>query len=282
MKIKFIVDSACDIPADVAESHQIRILPAYVNFNGESHADDGKDLDRTDYYEMLKTADPIPTTSSMSVGLVEEALHEAFKTADHVILVSIAASLSSINNTMRLAMEKFPEGTCTLFDTETLSGSGGLQATVAAEVAQETGDLVATLNALEQTRSHSVTFAAGQTVEYLRRGGRVSWTAGMIGGLLRIRPVVIVREGRVDSLARVRKYRAWIDVLAEAVHKYAPLERVVLLHANNKPALDDLHSQIADVLPDDVRTVIVTPSVGTHIGPGAIGLGLISKNKIVP
>ena len=203
MKIKIIADSACDIPADIVTRHQIRVLPAYVNFNNESYADDGDGLNRHDYYERLQTLDPLPTTSSMSVGMVENALQEELETADHVILISVAAALSGINNTMRLAMEKFPGESCTLFDTHTVSAGAGIQVTVAAEIAEETGDVDQTLHALKQAGASSVTFAAGQTVEYLRRGGRVNWAVGMIGGLLKIRPVVAVRE-RARGLRRPR------------------------------------------------------------------------------
>ena len=76
----------------------------------------------------------------------------------------------------------------------------------------------------------------------------------------------------MDSVARARKYSAWIDALAKVIREYAPLERVVYLHANNQPSLDDLNNHLTDILPNDVRTITVTPSVGTHIGPGAIGL----------
>jgi len=277
-KIKFIVDSACDMPLELVERHNIRVLPAYVNFNGESYADDGDKLNRTDYYNLLGNLDELPTTSSMSAGVVETALREELQTAEHVVMISVAATLSGIHNAMRLGAKPLPPESYTLFDTETVSAAAGLQAVVGAEVAEATGDIAATHDALKRARAHSVSFAAAPTLEYLRRGGRVSWTVGMLGGLLQIRPVVAVHNGKVESVARARKYSVWLDGLAGVIRQSAPLERIVYLHANNEPALDELRNRIADILPEDAHTITVTPSVGTHVGPGSIGAGVLSAS----
>lgn len=276
MKIKFIVDSACDVPVEMVERYGMTVLPAYVNFDGKSHADDGDGFDRVAYYEALSQMDELPSTSSMSAGEVEKALEQVFSDADHVFLVSVASNLSGIHNAMRLGARLFPADQYTLFDTETVSAAAGLQAVAGACVAEETGDPTATLDALRRARAHSVTYAAAQTLKFMRRGGRVSWATGMIGDLLRIRPVVAVRKGEVESMARARRRTAWIDAAARAIRENAPLDGLTLMHANNQHDLDELRSRISDVLPEMTHTIVVTPSVGTHVGPGTIGAGVLS------
>ena len=277
MNIRFVVDSACDVPDDSVARYGITVLPTYVNHNNESYADDGVTLDRVDYYTRLADMEPLPTTAAPSPGEASVMIHQAFEQADHLVLLSIAASVSGVNNTMRLGTADLPADRYTLLDSGQLSLAAGFQALIGAEVAAETGDLNAVLTAMRRARDNVALYAGLPNIDYVRRGGRVNWAVGTVGSLLRIRPVVSVMDGSVASVARVRKRTAWLETLAEQVRAHAPLDRAALLHTHNLDDLQALREQLGDVLPPDAITALATPTIGTHTGPHAVGVALLSK-----
>ncbi len=274
MNIRFVIDSACDVPPDVAQNHQMTVLPAFVNYGGHSH-EDSPDFDRAAYYDQLPTLNPLPTTAAPSPGIAAESIEAAAANADHLILLSIASSLSGMHNIMRLGSANLPPGSYTLVDSQSISLGAGFQAIVGAEVAAQTGDLTAVLAAIEHTRQHAMVYAGMRGLEYVRRGGRVNWAVGAVGGLLRIRPVVAVSGGQVTSVARVRKPGAWLNTVSELALRHAPLARLALLHTNNTTDLDVLRQHLQPHLPASTFTVLATPAIGTHTGPGAIGVALV-------
>ncbi|MFZ4813636.1 MAG: DegV family protein [Phototrophicaceae bacterium] len=278
MKIRFVVDSACDVPQALVQQHQMTVIPAFVNYNGESHPDDGVTFDRERYYEQLPSLHPYPTTSAPSVGIASEYLQTALNDADHVVAVSVGAKFSSIYNSYRLAAANYPTDKITLVDSGQLSMGGGWQAILGAEIATSTGDLDATLRAIQSVRAHQKVWAAVQSLEFMYRGGRLNWAQAAIGNFLRIRPIVEVGENVIKPAAQARKQSVWVQTLANFIRSQAPLERLALLHSNNLTALDDLREQIVDIMPPHVLTLHATPSIGTHTGPQAIGAATVSAS----
>lgn len=190
--------------------------------------------------------------------------------------MSLSANLSSIYNLMRLATNDLPPEGVTLIDTGQISMGAGYQALIGAEVAAQTGDVNAVLEAIRRVQAHQALYAGMESMAYLRKGGRVSWAAGAVGHLLRLRPIVSVERGAVRSVATVRTRKSWVARLAELTRRHAPLERVTLLHTNNLTDLAVLQAELADILPTQVDTTLATPVIGTHTGPGGIGLALVS------
>lgn len=279
MNIRIMVDSACDVPQEYVERHNMTVVPMYVNYNGQSYADDGIDLDRNAYYDMLYDIHPLPKTSAPSIGVAKEYVQKLAQEADHIVAVTVAADLSSSYNTLRLALDDLPPERYTMIDSGQLSMGGGWQAIVAAETLEETnGDLEAMLDAVKRVREHQAVYAAVISVEFLRRGGRVSWTQAMVGNLLKIRPIVKVGEGQVNSAARLRTRRAWILKLAELIRTHGELERIALIHTNNLEDLEELKAELGGAMPETVVTVTATPSIGTHTGPYGIGAATLSKS----
>lgn len=278
MKIRVVVDSACDVPADYVQQYNMVVVPAFVNYEGQSYADDGVMLNRQAYYERLPDLDPIPTTSAPPPLLSQELIQEAMVGYDHLILVSVAAKLSSIHNGFRAAAKTLPAGSYTLVDSESLSMGGGWQAIAAARAA-ESGSLDNVLAEVERVRTHQTVYAAVPSVLYLWRGGRVTWTQAAIGGLLRIRPIVEVGHGAVVSVARLRTHRAWLDRVEAFVRSHGPLSQLAFLHTNNETDVMELADRLADVLPDEVVTVMATPSIGTHTGPNGVGAALVRASN---
>ncbi len=276
-KIKFVTDSVSDIPAELIEEFEIGVVPCYVNYDGQSFADDGVELIREEYFRNLHLLSH-PTTAAPPPALTEEVLTEAFEGADHLIVLTTPAKLSAINNSMRLGAQNLPADRVTIIDSGQLSMAIGWQVLIGAEVAKKTGDVNAVLNAIDCVRKHQTLYAGLATMEFLRRSGRVGWAQAGIGALLQIKPIVQVEDGEVSSAARVRTFSKVIDTLVELAHQYAPLDRLAVLHISNLEGAAELRARLKDIMPEHTLTTGVGPTLGTHIGPGALGIAPVSAS----
>jgi DegV family protein with EDD domain len=277
-KIRIICDSTCDIPSDLLAKHHIQVVPCFVNYEGNSFADDGVQLKRDEYYRQLPNIRPVPKTSAFPPGLVEPVLEETLKEADHIIILSVPAKLSGVYNAFRLGMGNFPSDKITLIDSGQLTMGLGWQVIIAAEVAEATGDVAAVKSAVQRVRENQRVFAALDTLEYLRHSGRVGWAGASLGSLLQIKPILDVREGEVKSHSRVRTFKRAMDELVTLAREQAPLDRLAILHADNLQGAKELQAALKDVAPADTLTVFITPTIGTHIGPGGLGFASVSKS----
>ncbi len=275
--IRFVADSTCDIPPALVEKWKIKLVPAFVNYGGKSYADDGIELDRVVYYNQMPSMTTQPTTAAPSPALAEKIIHEAFAEADHLIMLTAPAVLSGIYNTFRLAASQLPQDRVTLIDSGTVTMGMGFQVLVGAEVAAETGDVEATVAAIHRARVNQQVYAAPETMEYLRRSGRVGWARASVGALLQIKPIINLYEGDVQSIARVRTFSKAIDKLIELTQSQAPLDRLALLHANNPDGALEIKNRLGDITPAETHIINVTPVIGTHVGPGSLGITTLSK-----
>jgi DegV family protein with EDD domain len=275
--IRFVADSTCDIPRELLDKWKISTVPAFVNYGGKSYADDGVELDRVVYYNQMPTMTAQPTTSAPPPALVEKIIHKAFEGADHLVMLTAPATLSGIYNAFRLGASQLPQDCVTLIDSGTLTMALGFQTLIGAEVAAETGNLEAVLSAIQRVRANQQVYAIPETMEYLRRSGRVSWAAASVGALLQIKPLVSATESEVKAIARVRTFSKAVDKLIELIQEQAPLDRLALLHVNNSEGAQEMKNRLGDIAPAETFIINVTPVIGTHIGPGALGVTTVSK-----
>jgi DegV family protein with EDD domain len=145
------------------------------------------------------------------------------------------------------------------------------------ETAEATGDLDKVVDAIQRVRAHQRLYAALDTLEYLMHSGRVGWASASIGALLQIKPILDVREGEVKSHARVRTFKRAFDELISLAHEQAPLDRLAVMHADNEKGAHELKQALSDIAPADTLTVNITPTIGTHIGPGGLGIATVSQ-----
>jgi fatty acid kinase fatty acid binding subunit len=275
--IRFVADSTCDIPPELLNKWKIGIVPAFVNYGGKSYADDGVELDRVVYYNQMPTMTSQPTTSAPPPALVEKIIRQTFDGADHLVMLTVPATLSGIYNAFRLGASQLPQDRVTLIDSGTVAMGLGFQTLIGAEVAAETGDVSAVLSAIQRVRANQQVYAAPETMEYLRRSGRVSWATASVGALLQIKPIVSATEDEVKAIARVRTFSKAVDKLIELVQNQAPLDRLALIHANNPEGAQEMKTRLGEIAPAETFIINVTPVIGTHIGPGALGVATVSK-----
>ncbi len=270
--IRFVTDSTCDIPPDLLKKYHISVIPAFVNYGGKSYADDGVELNREVYYNQMPTMMTQPTTAAPAPGLAEKIIKQAAENADHLILITAPASLSGIYNAFRLGASELPADRYTLIDSGTLSMGLGFQVLVGSEIAEQTGSLEQVLAAIKRVRGNQHVYAVPESMEYLRRSGRVGWAAASAAALLQIKPIVSAIESEINSIARVRTFGKAIEKLVELAGADAPLDKLVLLHANNLEGAQEIKNRLGNIAPAETYIINVTPAIGTHIGPKALGV----------
>ncbi|HFC09650.1 MAG TPA: DegV family protein [Chloroflexi bacterium] len=269
-KIRIVTDSTADIPPDLAAEYDITVVPAVVVLGSEQYLD-GEGLSRAEFYRRLPAMQPLPTTAAPSVGVFAEAYRAALATADTVVGVFLASTLSSIYQNARLAAQDFGERVHVV-DSGQLTMGLGFQVLAAARVAREGGSVSDVLEAVQSIQQRVRLVAMLDTLEFLRRSGRVSWAKARLGSLLQLKPFLEVRHGEVISLPAVRTRRKGLARLAGHVEAWGALDYLALLHSGAPEDAEAL-AAAADtsglVLPP--MTVLVTTVIGTHVGPRGVG-----------
>lgn len=274
MSIRIVTDSTCDIPVDICSQYGIVVIPAYVNIGDSSYLD-GVDLSREALYEGLPHFKEQPTTAAPAPGTFTEAYNRlAAEGTIEILSIHVASSLSGMLNAARVGAEATDQVRVTLFDSEQLTMGLGLQVIAAAKAAgagRSTADIVAML---EERVNRTYVFGLLDTLEYLRRSGRVNWAVFGIGTLLRIKPLVKVHRGEVEMLERVRSSKRALNRFLELVSELAPFEDIALLHTHSLDQLDYFRERTHFLVPEGYQApaVELTPALGVHIGPGGLGL----------
>jgi len=279
MTIRVLTDSTCDIPAETAAQYGIVIVPAYINIDDESYLD-GVELSRTQFYEQLPGYQSPPTTAAPASGTFAEAYKKlAEEGAAAIISIHVATSLSGVLNAARLGTEMVEDVVpVTLFDSMQLSMGLGLLAITAAKAAAAGKTTAEIIAMLEERRSRTHVFAQLDTLEYLRRSGRVNWAEFGIGTLLQIKPLVHVYNGEVEMRDKIRTSKRAMAQMIQYAAELGPLESIALLHTAATDKLEMFRQQTRHLYPSEETPLVVevTPAIGAHIGPGALGIACVT------
>ena len=278
MKLGIVTDSTSDIPAYLVEEHSIHVVPTILVLEGKEYAD-GIGITREEFYKRLPALRTPPTTAAPSIGDFTTP-YETLLTqgCDHVISIHAASQLTTIINVARQAAKEFPDKV-TCIDSGSLSLGLGFQALAAAEES-ETG-LKSALDAIASTRKRLQVSAALDTMEYLRRSGRVPATVAMLGGLLSIKPMIELIDGNVRPIGAVRTTKQANERILNFLLSLGEMERLAILHTNAesraKYLLNELMSRVRKSIPREILFVNVTAVIGTHLGPNGLGFAAVRK-----
>lgn len=277
-RILVMTDSTCDLPAEWVRRFDIRIVPTYVHFGLESLADDGIHLTRPEFYRRLTSESVLPTTSAPPPGEVLEVMRRALADADHVIGITAPLKLSGIFNTFYVAAEQTDPQRVTLIDSGVVSMGLGWQVMIAAEMAQKGADPADIKAAVLAIQPRTDVWAALDTFEYVRRSGRVGWAKAMVGDLFQIKPIIRLHDSEITSVARVRTSQRAFQTLVDLAHQAAPLERLAVMHTHYPDGGQHLLKALQGIHPNHEPVVVdATPVLGVHVGPNALGLGVVRK-----
>ncbi len=275
VRVAIVTDSAADlVPADAAAAG-ITVVPLSVSFGAESFRA-GVDLSTEAFWDrMLAPSAPFPTTAAASPGDFREAYESCFAAgAESIVCISISGKLSGTLKSATIARDMLPDREIDVIDSRTASMGHGLLALMAAEMAVAGRPADAIAAEVERRIDDIDLYVALDTLEYMRRGGRLSAAQAAIGSLLAVKPIITVRDGIVEPHERVRtrsKARERVIELLTA----RPADRVAILYtppADHEPFRQDVIARMAGgIEPDRVSVQPVGPSVGPHIGPGCLG-----------
>ncbi|MEI7847293.1 MAG: DegV family protein [Chloroflexota bacterium] len=282
MRIGLVTDSPADLPEDIIRRYEIDVIPAHLILEGQSYLD-GIDITRAEFYSHLPNLKVAPTTATPALGVFSAHFGNMLKNgADHVIGIFTAGKLTSIANNAFKAAEDFPRKV-SVIESGSLSMGSGYQVLAAAEAIDQGLSLTAVLSQVQSTRKRLKVFAALDTIEYLRRSGRVPQAVAALGGLLSIKPVVELVEGVVKPLYATRTTGRATEKMLDLLMNLGQLERLSILHTNAEARALDFLSQLStrhsNYLPADIKIVNVTTVIGTHVGPDGLGFVAVKIEK---
>ncbi|MDA8302290.1 MAG: DegV family protein [Actinomycetota bacterium] len=279
MTVRIICDTACDLPEELAQSYGISLVPLHVRFGSKEFVD-REELSTKEFWRLCSSGGALPETAAPAPG----AFHTAFESAaasgaSAALCVTISSRLSAtFDSASRAAKEMRPRFLVEVFDSRSATMGEGLVAVAAAEAAREGKDLAGVLSAAESTRRRLAVFGAIDTLENLRRGGRIGGAAAALGALLSIKPVIEVRDGVVEGESKQRTRAKSLRYLAGKLRAAGPVERLAIMGAEAAD-FDEFVTLIADIVSLEPKILAdIGPVIGTHAGPGAIGVAWVAAS----
>lgn len=276
MTIRIVTDSTCDLPASTIENYGIKVLPLYINV-GEQEFLDGIDITKEEFYEKLPDF-PVNPTTSVPSPLKFKAIYDALaeEGATDVISIHISEALSAMVNVARAAAQETVSAVIHVIDGHQLSLGTGFLVEKAAELAASGLKVKEILDELNSQMKRSHVFAALDTLEFLKRSGRMNRWVSNIGSLLQIKPILTMHDG-LPGNEKVRTREKALRRVVEMLEAVGKIERVALVHTHAPERIADLRRMAAHLLPaGDILTEDITPVIGAHIGPGAAGFAVIA------
>jgi DegV family protein with EDD domain len=279
-RIAVVTDSAADLSPEDAQAAGITVVPLIVTFGKESFKA-GKELTTEQFWERMTAPDaPFPTTAASSPGDFRAAYEQCFaEGAESIVSIHPAATLSATVQSARLAREMLPDREIHIVDSQAVSMVEGILAQMAVEMADAGSTAAEIAQTLERRTGDFQVYVVVETLEYLKKGGRVSPAQAAIGSFLSVKPIIRVASGQVETADRVRtKSKARLRILELISER--PVERISILHSTS-PDLDDFRDELLARLPGDkpdrVSIELVGASVGPHVGPGALGAAVLYR-----
>lgn len=276
MTVRIVTDSTCDLPADTIEKYGISVLPLYINIGNQGYLD-GIDITRAQFYSHLPTYERHPTTAVPS-PLKFRAIYNtlADEGASEVLSIHVSSALSGIMDVARVAARETTAVPVTVLDSHQLSLGTGFLVETAARLAAAGHSMREILDALNRQIKRTHVFAALDTLEFLKRSGRMNAFLAAFGALVQLKPILAMYDGKPTTL-RVRTRDGAYRRLIELLRSLGALERVAIVHTNAHERVAELREMAAPYLPSgDVLTMDITPVIGAHIGPGAIGFAAVA------
>ena len=280
MSIKIVTDSTCDLPVEIIRDLDITVIPLYINFGDEGYLD-GVEISRREFYERLPYSNPLPSTATPGIDTFKKTYQRlADEGAAEILSIHISISLSATVDIARAAASQTGSIPVMVLDSQQLSLGTGLLVRDAARAAAEGKTMDEILGMLADKTSRTYVFAALETLEYLRRSGRMNAAVAALGNALRIKPLLKMNQGQ-PTAERVRTHKRALERLIELVSELGPLEELALVHTNAAQAAENLYHKARHLFPEAGKplSVDVTPVLGANLGPGVVGFTCVAAAR---
>ena len=276
--IQVVTDSACDLSPTTAEEHDVRVVPLTIRFGAEELVD-RDELSGKEFWDRVVTGPDMPATAAPSPGAFQQAFldaHEAGRAG--VVCATISSGLSATYQSACTAAEAVADRIAVrVVDTQSVTGGQGLLALAAADLAANGADVDTVAAELEDMKNRTHVYGVVDSLDYLRRGGRIGGAAKLVGSLLSIKPVIEVRDGVVEVESKQRTRSRSLQYLASKAIDAGPLERLAAT-SGVAPDFDQVVELLRKARSEHELVVAdLGPVVGSHAGPGSVGVCFITK-----
>ena len=275
--IAIVTDSTADIPLETAESLNISVIPAVLTLDGETYID-GRDISRADFYRRMPDLQTPPTTAVPSTIVFEETYQRLLDSGiERILSIHLSSKLSAMFNTALQAARNYSDRV-KVFDSRQITLGTGFQAIEAARGVMEGLDFEQVVNTARRFRETAYVVALIDQLEYMRRSGRVNWLRANLGDFFQIKQLVEVKNGLVNALLRTRTYTKAFEQLISIAYSWRNILRLAVLHSGAPEQAKELADRVGNLCPNPLMIIDVTTVIGAHVGPGCVGLAVLTKN----
>ena len=268
--IRIVTDSSCDIPADLIDDLGITVVPLTIRFGDEEFIDKAE-LTNEQFWDRLVSGEGLPETAAPSAGMFVEAYERLTdEGATGIFVVTLSSDLSATHQAAVIGAEKVGIDVKVL-DSRSVSMGLGLQAIAAAEHAAAGASLTEVADGAVARVDKVKVVAALDTIEFLKRGGRIGGASALVAGLLDIKPIIMVRNGAIDGAGRVRTRSKAVEYIVSTCIEQGPAGRLSVFGART-PGFSEIVDRISTETGHDVIAAELGAVVGTHSGPGMLGM----------
>lgn len=274
--VKIVTDSSSDIPADVARELQISVVPMYVRFGTEVYRD-GVDLDAEEFYRKLVASRTVPTTSSPKVKDFAEAYEKLAEETDGIISIHLSSTFSSAYEiAVRASGRVKKECHIEVIDSRTAAMGVGLLAIAAAKQAQKGQKLPQIVKMVKETAPRARVYVCFETLEYLRRGGRIGKAESLLGSPIKIHPIIGLVDGEIRPVGRERSRSRALERLCSLAAEVGNVSSLAIEQGAAPDEASRLRSKLTALFPGkDIYSSAVGSAAAVHTGPRVVGVCLL-------
>lgn len=277
--VRIVTDSVADLPEEVRRSLGITVVPLILHFGAEEFRD-RIDMTSDEFYRRLRDAAEFPTTSMPPPAAYADAYDRLAEETDELLVVTISGKLSgtydSACNARELAKSRLR---VEVLDSHTATMAEGFIAMKAAEAAKTGASMEETLEAARRARSRVDFLCTFDTLEYLKRGGRIGTASALLGSLLKINPLIAIRDGIVSAAGRTRSRARAVERLVEFVAGYRVIDELSVESTDCAEEADALTERLRDYAPKPIHRSSMTPVIGAHTGPGLLLVSVLGEKQ---
>jgi DegV family protein with EDD domain len=275
MAIRIVTDSVADLAPALASANDITVVPAYVIIGSETYKD-GVEITADRFYSRLAGLSRLPTTSQPTIGDFQEVYQRLLDQGHQVVSVHVSSKLSGTVNSATQAKAALGDSSqIEIVDSQLASAPMALAVLSAAQWARDTSDYRDVARRVRQSLVRNHGFILVDTLEYLQKGGRIGKAQAFVGGMLKVKPILTIRDGEVHPVERPRSLERAKNRIIEIARELAPVRQVNVIYSTDRVQALALRAELAELVdPEHLIESRFGPTLGTYLGPNALGVAV--------
>lgn len=279
-KVAIVTDSTAYLPKDLVATHNITVIPLVVIW-GEETLLDNIDIGPQEFYDRLAKAKIMPSTSQATIKSFADVYEKLHAEGYEILVLALSAALSGTMDSAIQAKSMVPDAVVEIVDSKTTSVPLAYMTLAAGRAAKRGASLTECRQIAEEIRDHAQVFFAVDTLEFLHRGGRIGGASRFLGTALNLKPILYLKDGKIEALERVRTskkaHERLLDLIGDNVYGQTPINMMGVVGANAEKSAKHLLEKIEiRFSPREIMVANLSPVIGVHTGPGTVGVGFVA------